>query len=89
MPTLHWEGRERDLTAHERVSTRLLVEEPALSVGAPSENLLVQGDNLEALKALLPTHAGQVRCIYIDPPTTRARPSSTTRTTSPTRSGWG
>lgn len=68
MPTLHWEGRERDLTAHERVATRLLVEEPGLSFGAPSENLLVQGDNLEALKALLPYYRGEVRCIYIDPP---------------------
>ena len=40
-----------------------------MSVGDPgSGNLLVQGDNLEALKALLPYYAGQVKCIYIDPP---------------------
>ncbi len=40
-----------------------------LSVGdAGSGNLLVQGDNLVALKALLPYYAGQVKCIYIDPP---------------------
>jgi adenine-specific DNA-methyltransferase len=32
------------------------------------ENLIVEGDNLEALKALLPYYAGQVKCIYIDPP---------------------
>src|SRR5439155_11772320 len=41
----------------------------SLSVGdAGSGNLLVQGDNLQALKALLPYYAGQVKCIYIDPP---------------------
>jgi adenine specific DNA methylase Mod len=39
-----------------------------LSVGDDSGNLLLQGDNLEALKALLPYYAGQVKCIYIDPP---------------------
>ena len=36
--------------------------------GAATENLIVQGDNLDALKALLPRYAGQVKCIYIDPP---------------------
>ena len=47
----------------------LLRENPELSVGDPgSGNLLVQGDNLLALKALLPYYAGQVKCIYIDPP---------------------
>ena len=38
------------------------------SVGTPDGNLVVHGDNLHALKALLPTHAGRVKCIYIDPP---------------------
>jgi hypothetical protein len=43
--------------------------EPKLSAGDPgSGNLLIQGDNLVALKALLPYYAGQVKCIYIDPP---------------------
>ena len=41
---------------------------PDLSVGDPVGNLLVHGDNLLALKALLPYYAGQVKCIYIDPP---------------------
>ena len=42
---------------------------PELSAGDPdAENLLVEGDNLEALKALLPRYRGQVKCIYIDPP---------------------
>ena len=48
---------------------RLLQTDEKLSAGDPDAgNLLVQGDNLEALKALLPYYAGQVKCIYIDPP---------------------
>ena len=44
-----------------------------LSVGeADNGNLLIQGDNLEALKAILPYYAGQVKCIYIDPPYNKA-----------------
>ncbi|RMH45198.1 MAG: site-specific DNA-methyltransferase, partial [Gammaproteobacteria bacterium] len=51
------------------VPYRLLEADPALSCGdADSGNLIVQGDNLHALKALLPRYAGQVKCIYIDPP---------------------
>jgi site-specific DNA-methyltransferase (adenine-specific)/adenine-specific DNA-methyltransferase len=43
--------------------------DPELSVGEQdAENLLVEGDNLDALKALLPRYRGQVKCIYIDPP---------------------
>ncbi|MFZ4682614.1 MAG: site-specific DNA-methyltransferase, partial [Terrimicrobiaceae bacterium] len=57
---------------HAEVPFRLLEEVPALSCqpadGSDTENLIVQGDNLEALKALLPRYAGQVKCIYIDPP---------------------
>jgi len=51
------------------VPFRLLEPVPALSCGpADSGNLIVQGDNLHALKALLPRYAGQVKCVYIDPP---------------------
>ena len=47
----------------------LLREEQGMSVGEPGTgNLIVEGDNLSALKALLPYYAGQVKCIYIDPP---------------------
>jgi len=54
---------------HTEVAFRLLEPVPALSCGdADSGNLIVQGDNLLALKALLPRYAGQVKCIYIDPP---------------------
>src|SRR5439155_26006495 len=47
----------------------LLKDVQALGCGEPGEgNLIVQGDNLVALKALLPYYAGQVKCVYIDPP---------------------
>lgn len=69
MPTLDWIGKSAVINHHNEVPFRLLKRNNDLSVGDPgSGNLLVQGDNLEALKALLPYYAGQVKCIYIDPP---------------------
>lgn len=69
MPTLDWIGKAAVVNHHHEVPFRLLKCRDDLSVGDPaSGNLLVQGDNLEALKALLPYYAGQVKCIYIDPP---------------------
>jgi len=69
MPTLHWLTREQDLKAAANTEYRLLVEDEKYSYGDPdSGNLIVQGDNLEVLKALLPFYAGQAKCIFIDPP---------------------
>ncbi len=69
MPILQWLSRDDDVTTADRVPYRLLREVPELGAGDPdSGNMLIQGDNLEALKALLPFYAGQVKCIYIDPP---------------------
>lgn len=69
MPTLNWIGKEAVVKHHKDVPFRLLEPVPALSCGAADTgNLIVQGDNLHALKALLPRYAGQVKCIYIDPP---------------------
>ena len=69
MPTLNWLTRDADIHAAACVPYRLLEEAPDLSTGDPDAgNMLIQGDNLEALKALLPFYAGQVKCIYIDPP---------------------
>ena len=69
MPTLTWIGKEAVVDHHKRVPMRLLECDPKLSAGDPDAgNLLIQGDNLEALKALLPRYKGQVKCIYIDPP---------------------
>ncbi|GAB3362820.1 MULTISPECIES: site-specific DNA-methyltransferase [Giesbergeria] len=69
MPTLNWIGKEAVTKHHKNVPFRLLEPVPELSCGpADAGNLIVQGDNLHALKALLPRYAGQVKCIYIDPP---------------------
>jgi site-specific DNA-methyltransferase (adenine-specific)/adenine-specific DNA-methyltransferase len=69
LPTLNWIGKQAVETHHKDVTFRLLQAVPALSAGdADSGNVIVQGDNLLALKALLPRYAGQVKCIYIDPP---------------------
>lgn len=69
MPVLTWLTREHDLKSAQNAPYRLLEEAPELSAGdAATDNMLIQGDNLDALKALLPYYAGQVKCIYIDPP---------------------
>lgn len=69
MPTLDWIGKKAVINHHNEIPFHLLKEAPDLSVGEPGRgNLLVEGDNLLALKALLPYYAGQVKCIYIDPP---------------------
>ena len=69
MPRLDWIGKQAVVDHHLGVPIRQLVVDQALSAGDPAAgNLLVEGDNLEALKALLPTHAGRVKCIFIDPP---------------------
>ena len=69
MPLLHWLTREEDIHSAAHAPYRLLEEAPALSHGdRETGNMLIQGDNLDALKALLPYYAGKVKCIYIDPP---------------------
>ena len=69
MPTLNWIGKEAVVNHHQQVPFHLLKDVPELACGEPGDgNLIVQGDNLVALKALLPYYAGQVKCIYIDPP---------------------
>ncbi len=77
MPTLNWIGKEAVVKHHKDVPYRLLEpvaelscapHHPSTSSDSESGNLIVQGDNLHALKALLPRYAGQVKCIYIDPP---------------------
>ena len=69
MPLLHWLNKDTATQAAAKSAYRLLEEVPVLSYGdAHNENLLIQGDNLEALKALIPFYAGKVKCIFIDPP---------------------
>lgn len=69
MPILQWLNREQSIKEAGRVPYRLLKADPKLSYGDENtENMLIQGDNLDALKALLPYYAGKVKCIFIDPP---------------------
>ena len=74
MPTLQFKGKSVIETYHHTVPHHRLEFDPKLSLLPKGEkpgldgNLIIEGDNLLALKALLPTHAGKIKCIYIDPP---------------------
>ena len=69
MLTLDWEGKDEAKKKSSEIPLRLLDFDSSLSYGdRDSKNIIVQGDNLEALKSLLPFYRGQVKCIYIDPP---------------------
>ncbi|SEA24869.1 site-specific DNA-methyltransferase [Acidovorax soli] len=69
MPTLDWLNRAHAFTTAAQVPYRLLESVSTHGDAASAQNnLLIQGDNLEALKALLPFYRGQVKCIFIDPP---------------------
>ena len=73
MPTLNWLGKEAVINHHNEVPIHTLTHDPDRSFGTENEplgtgNLLIEGDNLLALKALLPYYVGKVKCIFIDPP---------------------
>ena len=70
MTELRFKGKEFVYNHHLAVPFHPLVMHPEKGIGEPSldGNLIIQGDNLHALKALLPHYAGKVKCIYIDPP---------------------
>lgn len=75
MPTLHWIGKDKVINHHAEVPFRVLQhkygyrgEQPADKTATQGGNKIIHGDNLEALKALLPEYEGRVDCIYIDPP---------------------
>ena len=73
MPTLNWIGKEAVINHHDEVPIHTLTYDHDRSFGTDNEligtgNLLIEGDNLLALKALLPHYAGKVKCIFIDPP---------------------
>ena len=67
MPILNWIGKDAVVNHDKDVSFRLLKKNKSKSIG-DSENLIVEGDNLEALKSLLPYYQNKIKCIYIDPP---------------------
>jgi len=71
MPTLQFKGKTFVQNHHFAVKYHQLVPNKKLSLTdkiSLHDNLIIQGDNLKALKALLPTYAGKIKCIYIDPP---------------------
>ena len=70
MPSLEFKGKQHIYAHHLTVPYRPLVVDPAKSLRPTTadSNLIIHGDNLHALKALLPRYAGRVKCIYIDPP---------------------
>ena len=69
MPTLQWLDDGQARRAVDKVPYRMLRPDDALSCGDPAaENMLIQGDNLDALKSLMPYVAGRVKCVFIDPP---------------------
>ena len=67
MPTLEWIGKDKVINHHQQVPYRVLEEKYTYNA-EKSDNMIIRGDNLEALKALLPRYEGKVKCIYIDPP---------------------
>ncbi len=70
MPEIQFKGKEFVFNHHLSVPFRPLIPKKEKSIGSGNldENLIIQGDNLHALKALLPMYAGKVDCIFIDPP---------------------
>jgi len=74
MPVIQFKGKTAIESYHHTIPHHTLEFDPKLSVLPKGEkpslegNLIIEGDNLLALKALLPTHAGRIKCIYIDPP---------------------
>jgi len=74
MPTLHWIGKDKVINHHMDVPFRVLEHSYGFDNGTQSEtetksgNKIIHGDNLEALKSLLPEYEGKIKCIYIDPP---------------------
>lgn len=75
MPTLNWIGKEKVVSHHQDVPYRVLEHKYGFTAdkGEQNEptnsgNKIIHGDNLEALKSLLPEYEGKVKCIYIDPP---------------------
>lgn len=72
MPTLNWIGKDKVVNHHQDVPYKVLEHQYTYADGkktkSESDNKIIHGDNLEALKSLLPEYEGKVDCIYIDPP---------------------
>ncbi len=70
MPMLNWIGKEKVVNHHLEVPFRTLEKQYTFTAEGQDDggNMIIHGDNLDALKALLPMYEGKVKCIYIDPP---------------------
>ena len=74
MPTLDWIGKSKVVNHHLDVPYKTLERQYSFDKDGEhkedngSENMIIHGDNLEALKSLLPQYEGRIKCIYIDPP---------------------
>ena len=74
MPTLNWIGKDKVLNHHLEVPFHVLERQYSFDEAGKheedngSENMIIHGDNLLALKSLLPKYEGKIKCIYIDPP---------------------
>ena len=70
MPSLDFKGKQHIYAHHLTVPYRSLIPDQARSHNPADadDNLIIHGDNLHALKALLPRYGGKIKCIYIDPP---------------------
>ena len=74
MPTLHWIGKDKVINHHLDVPFKVLEHSYGFDNGTQTDqetnsgNKIIHGDNLQALKALLPEYEGRIKCIYIDPP---------------------
>lgn len=70
MPTLEFKGKQYVYRHHQAVPLRPLVPDARRSLGSVCRegNLVIHGDNLHALKSLMPQYEGRVKCVYIDPP---------------------
>ena len=72
MPTLEWIGKSKVINHHQEVPFRVLERKYSFDENGEhsedngSDNMIIRGDNLEALKALLPRYEGRVKCIYIE-----------------------
>ncbi|MBR5243645.1 MAG: hypothetical protein IKW13_05365, partial [Thermoguttaceae bacterium] len=91
MPTLEWLCKDKVVNHHLDVPYRILERKYSFDASGTraedngSENMIVRGDNLEALKALLPRYEGRVKCVYIDPPYNTGNENWVTTITSTTR----
>ena len=68
MPMLKWAGKDKVVNHHNEVPFRVLERKWGHGEASSPENMIIHGDNLAALKSLLPRYEGKVKCIYIDPP---------------------